>query len=102
MVSALGALMLVQQRQFRRWWPVWAAWAGIFVLYSLVSAYVADMVLKHIFIVMPLVCIWMAIAFERWWRRGVFGRAVVLAVLGFLAVDVALKGHYYLLVKRHF
>ncbi len=97
-----GSLLLLQVRQFGRWWPVWVGWATLFVLYSLVSAYVADMVLKHVFIVMPVVCIWTAVLLDRWWRRGRFGQAAVVMVLLFLATDVVQKGYVYLLVKRHF
>jgi hypothetical protein len=101
-VAAVGAFMLVRSREWSRWWPVWVGWAALFVLYSLVSAYVADMVLKHIFIVMPLVCILMALALDRWWRHGRWGQAAVVAVLVFLSADTITKGYSYLLTKRHF
>lgn len=49
--------------QSGRWYgSFWSAWLAIFVLYTLVSAYVADMVLKHILFVMPLICISAALA----------------------------------------
>jgi hypothetical protein len=101
-LSGLGGLLIFSQAQTRRWWPIWAAWLGLFVLYSLVSAYVADMVLKHVFILMPLVCIWSAAVLAWIWRRGLLGRLATLSVFVFLAVRVAQYGHFYLLVKRHF
>ncbi len=101
-LTTIGGFMVAQQPQFRRWWPVWMGWAALFVLYSLVSAYIADMVLKHIFIVMPLVCIWTALVLNRWWQRGAFGRAATIMVMLFLVADVVQKGYVYLLIKRHF
>ncbi|HEX6292612.1 MAG TPA: hypothetical protein VFZ66_25740 [Herpetosiphonaceae bacterium] len=100
-LTGLGGLGLAQQAHTRRWWPIWGAWLGIFVLYSLVSAFVADMVLKHVFFMMPLVAIWSGYVLSRWWRRGWAGRAAVLMVLCFLAFEVAQRGHFYLLIKRH-
>ncbi len=101
-LTAIGGFMVAQQQQFRRWWPVWVGWAALFGLYSLVSAYIADMVLKHVFIVMPLVCIWTAVVLDRWWRRGIFGRAATIMVMLFLVADVVQKGYVYVLIKRHF
>ena len=100
-LTALGGLGLALQAHTRRWWPIWGAWLGIFVLYSLISAFIADMVLKHVFFMMPLVAIWSAYVLSHWWRRGWGGRAAVLTVLCFLAVEVAQRGHFYLLIKRH-
>ncbi len=102
LLTGLGSLLLLNDGRMRRWWPLWAAWLGIFVIYTLLSAYVADMVLKHVFFMMPLVCIWTAACLDRWWRRGWGGQLAVLTVLLFLAVDVMQRGHFYLLVKRHF
>ena len=101
-LAVVGGGMLLRDPHSRRWWPLWLAWLAIFVLYSLVSAYVADMVLKHVFFIMPLVAIAVAAVLDRWWRHSRLGRAAVLAVLLFLAVEVAERGHFYLLVKRHF
>ncbi|WP_026370629.1 hypothetical protein [Kallotenue papyrolyticum] len=72
------------------------------MLSSLFSGFVADMVLKHVFFILPLVCIALAIVLERWWRAGLGGRLAVLALLLFLAAEVIERGHFYLLVKRHF
>jgi hypothetical protein len=98
----LGALILLHTSHARRWWPVWGAWGCVFLLYTLVSAFVADMVLKHVFFIMPLICIFAAIMLDRWWHRGSFGRVATLLVLLFLAFDCIERGHFYLLVKRHF
>lgn len=100
-LSGLGGLLVFRVAATRRWWPIWAAWLGIFVLYTLLSAYVADMVLKHVFIMMPLVCLWTAVVLSWAWRRGLVGRLATLGVVVFLAVRVAQVGHFYLLVKRH-
>lgn len=101
-LSSVGGVLVFAQPQTRRWWPIWASWLLIFVLYTLVSAYVADMVLKHVFIMMPLVCIWTAALLNWIWRRGLIGQLATLGVFVFLAVRVAEYGHFYLLVKRHF
>jgi hypothetical protein len=100
-LAAFGGLGLAYHAETRRWWPIWGAWLGVFVLYTLVSAFIADMVLKHVFFIMPLMSIWAAYVLNWWWRRGWAGRAAVAMVLIFLAVDVAQRGHFYLLIKRH-
>lgn len=102
LLSAVGAALVFRNAEARRWWPLWAAWIGIWVVYSLVSAYIADMVLKHVFWIMPLVAIWAAVALDWLWCRRWWGQAAVLTTLGFLAYQVANRGHFYLLVKRHF
>lgn len=101
-LAVVGGGMLARDPHTRRWWPLWLAWLAIFVLYSLVSAYVADMVLKHVFFIMPLIVIAVATVLDRWWRHSVVGRVAVVGVLLFLAIEVAERGHHYLLVKRHF
>lgn len=102
LLAAGGLLVLVLEPRARRWWPVWGAWIGVFVLYSLVSAYVADMVLKHVFYIMPLIAIAIGMLCDRWWRRGRFGQAAVVLVMLFFVVQYFERGHFYLLVKRHF
>jgi hypothetical protein len=101
-LSAAGAVLLFRNPEGRRWWPLWAAWIGIWVLYTLVSAYIADMVLKHVFWIMPLIAIWTAAALDWLWQRRWWGQAAVVTLLGFLLIEVAQRGHFYLLVKRHF
>lgn len=101
LMAALPGYALLFVRA-RRWWPLWAAWLGMFVVYSLFSGFVADMVLKHVFFIMPLVCIALAVVLERWWRAGPAGRLAALAIGLFLAAEVIERGHFYLLVKRHF
>lgn len=102
LLAAGGLLVLVLEPRARRWWPVWGAWIGVFVLYSLVSAYVADMVLKHVFYIMPLIAIAIGALCDRWWRRGRFGQAAVVLVMLFFVVQYFERGHFYLLIKRHF
>jgi len=100
-IAPAGLLLLWATPSRRRWWPLWTAWLAMFVIYTLLSAYVADMVLKHVFFMMPLICIALALVLEHWWRRGWGGRAATLAVLLYLAVEVIERGHFYLLIKRH-
>jgi hypothetical protein len=102
LLAAIGVLVLALEPGVRRWWPVWGAWIGIFVLYTLVSAYIADMVLKHVFYIMPLVAIALGVICDRWWARGRFGRAAVVLVMLFFASEYLERGYFYLLVKRHF
>lgn len=100
--TVLGGIVLARNGQLRRWAPLWIAWWGLFVLYTLASAYVADMVLKHVFFIMPLVCIWAAALLAVLWRRRWIGQGAVVLVIAFLVAEVATRGHHYLLVKRHF
>lgn len=102
LLSVFGALLIFRDSASRRWRPLWLAWLALFVVWTVFSAYVADMVLKHVFIMMPLVCIFAAAALVWAWNRRWLGQAAVLLVLGYLAVEVAQRGHFYLLVKRHF
>ncbi len=102
LLSVFGGVLVFRDPVSRRWWPLWAAWLAMFVVWSVFSAYVADMVLKHVFIMMPLVCIFTSAALVWAWKRGRLGRGAVLLVLGYLAVELVQRGHYYLLVKRHF
>jgi len=100
LLSVWGGVLVF--REGRRWWPLWSAWLLLFVIWTVFSAYVADMVLKHVFVMMPLVCIFTAAALVWAWRRGWLGRAGVLLVLGYLAVELVQRGHFYMLIKRHF
>lgn len=102
LLSVFGGILVFRDPRSRRWWPLWGAWLALFVIWTVFSAYVADMVLKHVFVMMPLVCIFTAAALAAAWRRGWLGRAGVLLVLGYLAVEVVQRGHFYILVKRHF
>ena len=102
LLSAAGFVALMLDPRARRWWPLWGAWIGIFILYTLVSAYVADMVLKHVFYVMPLIAIALGVLCDRWWQRGRFGQLAVVLVMLFFAAEYLERGYFYLLVKRHF
>lgn len=101
LLALAGTVGLYADRATRRWWPLWTAWLGIFVLYSLASAFVADMVLKHIFFIMPLICIAVAWVAEQVWTRLRGGRWAVAAGLLALGVVVGRGWHFYLLIKRH-
>ncbi len=59
------------------------------------------MVLKHIFLIMPLLCIAAALVADWLWERLRLGRwAVAAGALALLAL-VAECWHFYLLIKRH-
>ncbi|MBA3468901.1 MAG: hypothetical protein H0T53_04580 [Herpetosiphonaceae bacterium] len=101
LVGLIGMVGLYTDPAARRWWVIWTAWLSIFVLYTLVSAFVADMVLKHIFFIMPLLCIAAALVADTLWQRVKLGRwAVAAGALALLAL-VAERWHFYLLIKRH-
>jgi len=102
LLAVAGVVVLAIEPRARRWWPLWGAWLGVFILYTLVSAYVADMVLKHVFYIMPLIAIVLGVLCDRWWRRGRFGQIAVVLVILFFAAEYLERGHFYLLVKRHF
>lgn len=88
--------------QSGRWYgSFWSAWLAIFVLYTLVSAYVADMVLKHILFVMPLICISAALALNAIWDRWRYGRLATIVTALFLFAVVVERWWFYLLIKRH-
>lgn len=96
-----GIATLFIERTTRRWWTIWAAWLGIFIFYGIVSAFVADMVLKHIFFIMPLMCLGLAwlveLTMERFWASRWIVVASTIALI-LLTLD---RWHFYLLIKRH-
>lgn len=100
-LGLVGFVGLYIEASSRRWWVLWTAWFSIFVLYSLVSAFVADMVLKHVFFIMPLLCIAVALVADTIWQRVRGGRwAIAAGALALMAL-VADRWYYYLLIKRH-
>lgn len=101
-LTALGAIVIFRSERARRYWPLWVAWLAMFVLFTLVSAYVADMVLKHVFIMIPFVAIAIAALCNWAWRRGWLFQAAVMALFAYLSVEIVQRGYFYLLVKRHF
>lgn len=82
------------------WTWLWCM-LGIFVLYTFVSAYVADMVLKHILFVMPLMCISAALALDMLWKRWRYGGSITIMVILFLCAVTVERWWFYLLIKRH-
>ncbi|MFQ3631843.1 hypothetical protein [Roseiflexus sp.] len=98
-IVGLGGLYF--DRSGRRYGFFWSAWLGIFVIYTLVSAYVADMVLKHIVFVVPLVCVGAAVALNAIWDRWRYGRLATIATALFLFTVVVDRWWFYLLIKRH-
>jgi len=101
LLGLIGMVGLYADPVARRWWVLWTAWLSIFGLYTLVSAFVADMVLKHIFFIMPLLCIAVALVADWLWARLRLGRWAVAAGALALLVFVAERWHFYLLIKRH-
>lgn len=81
---------------------LWSAWFAILVLYTLVSAYVADMVLKHIFFLMPLFCICIALVLDKIWGRWRYGRLIVIPGLMVLGALAAEHWWVYVLFDRHY
>ena len=98
-IAGIGLLYL--DRHGRRYAGLWSAWLGIFVLYTFVSAYVADMVLKHILFVMPLMCISAALALDMLWKRWRYGGSITIMVILFLCAVTVERWWFYLLIKRH-
>jgi hypothetical protein len=99
--AGVGVSSLFVEPARRRWWPLLLAWVLIFPLFALFSGLVADMVLKHVFFMLPLLCLGAAVLAERLWRRGPAGRVAVL-LYGLFMVWLSLS-HWldYVLVKRH-
>lgn len=100
-LTIVGLVSLYFERSGRQYGFFWSAWLAIFVLYTLVSAYVADMVLKHILFVMPLICISAALTLNAIWDRWRYGRMVTIVTAIFLFAVVVDRWWFYLLIKRH-
>ncbi|MFV9504947.1 MAG: hypothetical protein AB4911_10330 [Oscillochloridaceae bacterium umkhey_bin13] len=101
LLATIGVVWLYLDRNGRRYRDLWSAWFGVFLLYTLVSAYVADMVLKHVFFVMPLICIGAGLVLDRIWRQHRAGTWFVLANLLLIFAVTVDRWWFYLLFKRH-
>ncbi len=95
----VGAVMIwpAAQRAHR----LLIGWWAVLILYSLVNWTIADMILKHVFFMLPLAAICMALALDWLWRRGPAGRAAVGVSLVYLALRVADRWHHFIMEKRH-
>ena len=71
------------------------------MFYAAVSALVADMVLKHLFYVMPLICLGVGAAGDWIWRRARPGRYVVWGMMLLLTIQAADRWYFYIFEKRH-
>ncbi len=99
--SLSGVVLLLCERARRRWRALLLAWLLAFSLFALFSGLVADMVLKHVFFMFPLLCLGAAALAERLWRRGPAGRATVVAYALFMAWLSLSQWLRLILVKRH-
>jgi hypothetical protein len=63
-------------------WMLMAAWFTVSLLFMLVG-YRISMVDKQLFYILPIMCICWAVCAEWIWRRGWWGQALILAVLGY-------------------
>jgi hypothetical protein len=63
-------------------WLTLAAWYSV-GLFFMVAGYRVSMVDKQIFYIVPALCICWAVFAERFWRRGVWGKVLIVAVYAF-------------------
>lgn len=101
-VALIGFVWLYIDDKAGRYRGLWSAWIAILLIYTVFSAYVADMVLKHVFFVMPLICIAAALVLDRIWGRWSYGRWIVIAGLILLFALTADRWWFYMLVKRQY
>ncbi len=85
----------------RRGHSLFIAWWAILILYSLVNWTIADMILKHVFFMLPLAAICMALALDWLWKQGIIGRAVAGLSVLYLALSVAARWYHFIMEKRH-
>ncbi len=76
-------------------------WWVILILYSIVNWTIADMILKHVFFMLPLAAICVALALDWLWRQGVPGRMLVGLSVIYLGSSVAARWYYFIMEKRH-
>jgi hypothetical protein len=100
-VAGVGIAALFVAPAGRRWRPLLLAWPAVFLLFSLFSGLVADMVLKHIFYMFPWLCLGAAVLAVHLWRRGWAGRLVVLAYAALMLWLSLSQWLDLILVKRH-
>lgn len=85
----------------RRGHSLLIGWWAILILYSLVNWTIADMILKHVFFMLPLAAICMALALDWLWKHGIIGRTVAGLSLLYLAMSVAARWYHFIMEKRH-
>jgi hypothetical protein len=96
----VGAALAWRRAQLAR--SLLIAWALTLVVYALFSWAVADMIFKHIFFVLPLIALCMALVHAAlWWGRGWAARLVSIAALLYLAAVCAERWYGYIMIKRH-
>lgn len=100
-VSCVGIGALFVAPAGRRGRPLLLAWPGVFILFSLFSGLVADMVLKHILFMFPWLCLGAAVLAVHLWRRGWAGRLAVLAYAAWMLWLSLAQWVELILVKRH-
>ncbi len=66
-------------------WVMLAAWFSVGVLFMLVG-YRISMVDKQLFYIVPAICLCWAVYAERFWRRGWWGRVLVVTIYAFTLV----------------
>ncbi|WP_298820419.1 hypothetical protein [Chloroflexus sp.] len=77
------------------------SWWAILILYSIVNWTIADMILKHVFFMLPLAAICLALALDWLWRQGIPGRAMSSLAVTYLLLSVALRWYHFIMEKRH-
>lgn len=100
-VAGVGVAALFVSPAGRRGRPLLLAWPAVFLLFSLFSGLVADMVLKHIFYMFPWLCLGAAFLAVHLWRRGWAGRLVTAAYAAFMLWLSLAQWVELILVKRH-
>lgn len=101
-ISLLPAGAILAWRQALRARALLVAWGLVLVFFSLFSWAVADMILKHIFFMLPLVAICLGLVHAAFWARpGWANRLVPIALLLYLAAVCAQNWYGYIMIKRH-
>jgi hypothetical protein len=72
----------VALRKRRLMWAVLAAWYTVALLF-MVAGYRVSMVDKQIFYIVPALCLCWAVYADRYWRRGRWGKVLIVAVYAF-------------------
>lgn len=98
----LPAGAIIAWRQARGARSLLAAWGLTLAFFSLFSWAVADMILKHIFFMLPLVAICIALVQSALWSRGAWAaRLTAIITLLYLAAVSADRWYGYIMLKRH-
>lgn len=101
-LGPLPIAALLAWHQARRARSLLIAWVLIFVLFSLFSWAVADMIFKHIFFILPLVALCMGLLLAALWsQRGWAARLTTMALLLYLACACTQDWYTFIMIKRH-